>query len=69
MDRKYDVITFSSKNPYFKTAWGSHFLLASSKFWPRLLKQSLKTQEKLVELEVMYLNGIFLDIAKFAEFQ
>ena len=25
MDRNYDVITFFSKYPYFKKAWGSHF--------------------------------------------
>ena len=36
------------------------FLLISSKLWPSLLKQSLKTQKKLEELEIMYLNGIYI---------
>ena len=36
-----------------------------------MLKQSLKTQEKLKELKILYQNAIYtciLDIAKFADF-
>ena len=67
MNRNYDVIIFFRKNLYFKKAWGSHFLLASSKLWPYLLKQSLKTQEKLEELEISYLNGIYICIAGYSK--
>ena len=54
MDRNYDVITFISRHLSFKKAWGQPFLLTPSKLKPCLLKQSLKTQEKLKELEIMY---------------
>ena len=37
--------------------------MTSSKLWPFLLKQSLKTHEKLEELEIMYLNGIYIGIS------
>ena len=36
-------------------------------FWPRLLKQSLETQEKLEQLEVMYLNGIYICISWYSK--
>ena len=44
MNKKYVVITFISKYFYFKTAY-------SSQCW---LKQSLKIQKKLNELEIIY---------------
>ena len=46
--------------------------MTSSKLRACILKQSLKTQEKLKELKIIYQNAIFiciLDVAKFADFQ
>ena len=49
MDRNYDVITFFSKYPYFKKAWGSHFCWHHQNS-NHVYLQLCKTQEKLKEL-------------------
>ena len=54
MGRNYDVITFTSKNLYFKIGLEWPILLTSWKLQPFLLKQPLKTQKKSKELEIMY---------------
>ena len=53
MDSFYDVITFISKKLYFKKVWGSFFFAGIINIGTILLRQSLKTQEKLKELEIM----------------
>ena len=63
-DKSYGVITskvFILRRP------GIAILLTSSKLRPRLLKESLKTQEKLEELEIMYLNGIYICISWYSK--
>ena len=42
-------------------------MLTSSKLWPCLVKQSLKTQEKLEELEIMFLNVIYICISWYSK--
>ena len=71
MDRNDDVITFFSKNLFFKKKKlrrpGIAILLTSSKLWSFLLEKSLKTQEKLEELEIVYLNGIYICISWYSK--
>ena len=69
MNTNYDVITIFPKK-FILRRTGVAIFADIIKIWPRLLKQSLKTQENLEKIEIMYLNGIyvFLDIAKFADF-
>ena len=43
------------------------FLLTSLKLWPRLWKKSLSTQEKLEELEIIYLNGIYIYVSWYSK--
>ena len=60
-------IEIMTSKPFFKNLFkdglGSPFLLKSSKLLPCLSKRSLKTQENLEELEIMYLNGIYIFIS------
>ena len=63
MDRNYDVITFFSKNLYFKKTLFADI----TKIVTRLSKQSLQTQEKLEEFEIMYLNGISICISWYSK--
>ena len=66
MDRNYDVKTFLFKNLFLRRPRIA-ILLTSSKLRPRLLKESLMTQEKLEELEIMYLNGIYICISRYSK--
>ena len=43
------------------------FLLTSLKLWPRLWKKSLTTQEKLEELDITYLNGIYIYVSWYSK--
>ena len=62
MNINYDVITFFSKI-FILRRLGVPIYADSSKLRPCLLKQSSKTQEKLEELEIMYLKGIYICIS------
>ena len=42
-------------------------MLTSTKLWPCLSKQLLKTQEKSGELEITYLNGIYICISWYSK--
>ena len=66
MDRNYDVITFLSRKLYFKKAWVTIFT-GIIKVVTIFIKTSLKTQEKLEELEIMYLNGIYICISIYSK--
>ena len=59
MDRNYYVITFISKYHCFKKAWGNHFC-SHHQIITMFIKKSLKTQENLKELEIMYQNAIYI---------
>ena len=61
MDKNYDVITFISRNFIFNKA-EVVFLGDIIKLVTMLVKKILKTQEKLEELEIMYLSGIYICI-------
>ena len=68
MDRNCDVITFISKCFCFKKAYSSylcHFF--PSKLWPCLLKQSLRTQKNLTELQITYQNAIYFCISWYSK--
>ena len=58
---------FFQKNLYFEKNLEYPFLVTLSKFWACLLKKSLKTQEKLEELEIIYLNGIYICISWYSK--
>ena len=62
MDRNYDVTTFFEKTLILRGLGGA-ILLTLSKLRPCLLKQSLKTQKKLEELEIVHLSGISICIS------
>ena len=59
MDRNDDPISFFQKIFILRRP-GVAIFADIINIWPCLLKQYLKTQEKLEELESMYLNGIYL---------
>ena len=62
MDRKYDVIIFFSKNLHFSRPRVAIFV-GIIKIVTFLLKDPLKTQEKLVELDIIHLNEIYIRIS------
>ena len=61
MDKNYDVITFISRNFIFNKA-EVVFFGDIIKLVTMLVKKILKTQEKLEELEIMYLSEIYICI-------
>ena len=66
MDRNFDTINFISKYLYFKKTWGSHFCWHHQKNLC-LLKQLLKTQEKLKVLEIMHQNAVCIYISWYSK--
>ena len=66
MDRNFDTINFISKCLYFKKTWGSHFWWHHQKNLC-LLKQLLKTQEKLKVLEIMHQNAVYIYISWYSK--
>ena len=68
MDTDYDVIAFILKYLYFDKACGRHFTWHHQNV-TSLLKQSLKAEEKLKELEILLSIHVFLDIGKFSNFR
>ena len=64
MDRNYDVITFFQKVFVFRRPGRAIFadiIKIVTIFIKTILK--LKTQKKLEQLEIMYLNGIYICIS------
>ena len=71
MDRNYDVTTFFQKSFILRTP-GVAILADIIKIVTIFIKKPTRTEEKLEDLEIVCLNGIytlFLDIVKFANFQ
>ena len=62
MHRIYDVMTFISKNLFLRKTRVAN-LANIIKVVTILLKQSLKTQEKLEELVIMYQNSVYIYIS------
>ena len=62
MHRIYDVMTFISKNVFLRKTRVAN-LANIIKVVTILLKQSLKTQEKLEELVIMYQNSVYIYIS------
>ena len=56
-----------SKYLYFKNAQSSHFSRHHQSLQPYLLKKSLKTQNKLKELEIMYQYAIYTGISWYSK--
>ena len=61
MDSDYDVIIFFQQTFILRRLVATIFA-DIIKIVTMLLKQSLKTQEKLEELEIMYQNGNYISI-------
>ena len=62
MHRIYDVMTFISKNLFLRKTRVVN-LANIIKVVTILLKQSLKTQEKLEELVIIYQNSVYIYIS------
>ena len=62
MHRIYDVMTFISKNLFLRKTRVAN-LANIIKVVTILLKQSLKTQEKLEELVIIYQNSVYIYIS------
>ena len=62
MHRIYDVMTFILKNLFLRKTRVAN-LAYIIKVVTILLKQSLKTQEKLEELVIMYQNSVYIYIS------
>ena len=61
--QNYDLITFISKDLYFKKAQNSYFWKIVTMF----IKTILKTPKKLKELEIMYQNPIYICISWYSK--
>ena len=70
MDRNYDVITFFQKTFILRRPRVAIFadIIKIVTMFTILLKQSLKFQEKLEEIEIMYLNEIYICISWYSWF-
>ena len=71
MDRNYCITTFFQKSFILRTP-GVAILADIIKIVTIFIKKPTRTEENLEDLEIVCLNGIytlFLDIAKFANFQ
>ena len=63
MDIDYGAITFISKDLHFKKGKSSQFCWYHQNCSHILLKQFLKTEEKLKEIEAIYENAIYSSIS------